>query len=502
LKVKGKQLSLGWSVLILLVALNSLFVYPIWAASSLESVSARLARWDIEQAWEQARTLLDQEPFNPELLELAAYVDFYRGDYAQALSRIREAVARGVQGENLQNLQVFVQRTYDIIRHYATFSNDHFELRLDEERDGILAGYLLNTLEKTYQQMGGQFGIFPRERIRVEVMPDIQSFYYVSGLVYGYRYLDALSHEYLHYLIVKLSTNKAPIWFHEGLAKFEEAKWRSPTSLYLGPLNETLLARAIQSGEFVGFKQMEPSLVKLETPEQVQLAYAEAASAIDFIVDRVGYSGLNAIMGAMAASDQPGSEEAIQKVMGLTMSEFEEAWKGFLELKGLRELEGMEVRGYKVRESQRDEQMLDSKEIRSIMARNWVKLGDMLRDKRRLNAAVIEYRKALRESPASVPILNKLSVTLLLLGKYEEAIEHLKQAEKIAPDHPTVHGNLGYAYLGLKRYPKAKESLNHSVAINPFDPRVHQGLARVYHGLGEIEEAEREEEIFRKLLSN
>jgi tetratricopeptide (TPR) repeat protein len=146
--------------------------------------------------------------------------------------------------------------------------------------------------------------------------------------------------------------------------------------------------------------------------------------------------------------------------------------------------------------------MLDSKEIRSIMARNWVKLGDMLRDKRRLNAAVIEYRKALRESPASVPILNKLSVTLLLLGKYEEAIEHLKQAEKIAPDHPTVHGNLGYAYLGLKRYPKAKESLNHSVAINPFDPRVHQGLARVYHGLGEIEEAEREEEIFRKLLSN
>ncbi len=527
--VKGKQRSLCWSVWILLAAFTVLLVYPVQAASDLEGITARLARWEVEQAWEDARPLLSQEPFNQELLELIAYVDFYRGDYAQALSRIREAMTRGAQGETLQGFQVFVQRTYDIISRYATYSSDHFELRLDEEADGILATYLLNTLEKTYEKMGNQFGVLPLERIRVEVMPDIQSFYYVSGLstrdievsgavgltqynkimllspralVYGYRYLDAVSHEYLHYIIIKLSTNKAPIWFHEGLAKFEEAKWRSSVSLYLGPLNQTLLARAMRLGEFVGFERMEPSLVKLETPEQVQLAYAEAASAIDFIVGRLGYPGLKAIMAAMAASDQPGVEAAIQKVMGLTMSEFQAAWKEFLALKGLRELEGIEVRTYRVRESQRDEQILDSKEIRSIMARNWVTLGDMLRDKGRLNAAVIEYRKALRESPESVPIMIKLSMTLLLLGKQEQAVLHLKQAEKITPDHPTIHSNLGYAYLRLERYLEAKEALSNSVAINPFDPSVHQGLAQAYRALGENVEGEKEEEIFRKLLSN
>lgn len=513
-------------VLILLAVFSVFSVHPLMADNSLESLKAGLGSWDVEQAWEQAKTLLDQEPMNPELLEFTAYVDFYRGDYARALSRIAEAMAKGAREEELRGFQIFVQQTSDIIRPYGTYSSEHFELKLDDKKDGILAGYLLETLEKTYDQMGAQYGIFPPGPIRVEVMPDSQSFYYVTGLskrdievsgavglakyhkimllsprtlVHGYRYLDAVSHEYLHYVIFKLSANKAPIWFHEGLAKFEEAKWRSATSLYLSPLNRTLLARAIGSGKFIGFDQMEPSLVKLETPDQVQLAYVEAASAIDFIIDRMGYSGLKKIMAAMSTYEEPGAWGAIEEVMGLSMSEFQAVWKKFLASRGLKEIEGLEVRSYKVRESQRDEQILDLKEIKSIMARNWVTLGDLLRARGRLNAAVIEYRKALGEAPASVPILNKLSMVLLRLGKYEQTIERLKQAEKVAPDHPSVHGNLGYAYLRLKKYQEASSALNHSVSINPFDPRVHQGLAQAYQALGRTEEAEREKEVFRSL---
>jgi tetratricopeptide (TPR) repeat protein len=525
-KLKTRTLSSWWSVLTLLLALSLLSGWPGWAASPLDDLKAKLARWEIEPAWDQAQQLLARKPLNPELLELAAYLAFYRGDYSQALTKARDALANGAKGKHLQNFQLFVQRTHDIVRQYRSYTSPHFELRLDENRDGILAGYLLDALEKTYQRMGRQFNSFPRERIRVEVMPGSQSFYYVSGLsrrdievsgavglakynkvmllspralVYGYRYLDAVSHEYLHYLIVKLSGNKAPIWFHEGLAKFEEAKWRSASSLYLSPLNQTLLARAVRTGEFIGFDKMEPSLVQLETPEQVQLAYAEAASAVEYIVDRAGYAGLRDIMTAMAASEEAGAGAAVKKVMGLSMAELQAGWKEYLTL---REIDGVGVRNYKVRKSARDEQKLDLNEIKSIMARNWVTLGDMLRAKRRLNAALIEYRKALKESPASVPILNKLSLALILLNKDEEAIKHLNRAEKIAPDHPTVHANLGYAYLRLKKYQPAKEALYQSLSINPFDPRVHQGLAQAYQELGQRDEAEKEMDIARKLLSH
>ncbi len=40
------------------------------------------------------------------------------------------------------------------------------------------------------------------------------------ALSFGYRWLDSLSHEYLHYAIVALSNNQAPIWLHEGMARF------------------------------------------------------------------------------------------------------------------------------------------------------------------------------------------------------------------------------------------------------------------------------------------
>ena len=52
----------------------------------------------------------------------------------------------------------------------------------------------------------------------------------------------------------------------------------------------------------IGFSNMEPSLVKLDTTYQVQLGYAEAASAIDFIMQRSGPKGLVRILHALQQS--------------------------------------------------------------------------------------------------------------------------------------------------------------------------------------------------------
>ena len=85
--------------------------------------------------------------------------------------------------------------------------------------------------------------------------------------------------------------------------------WRSGPS-YLSPLYQTLLARALADGRLIRFERMEPSLIKLETPEDVQLAYAQAASAIEFIIAKAGHDGLREIMRRMAASGTKGASEA------------------------------------------------------------------------------------------------------------------------------------------------------------------------------------------------
>ncbi len=223
------------------------------------------------------------------------------------------------------------------------------------------------------------------------------------ALSFGYRWLDSLSHEYLHYAIVGLTNNQAPIWLHEGMARFYETRWRKPAPAkdaaedYLTPANQTLLVQALEKNQFVGFKKMEPSLIHLETPEQVQLAYAEAASAVDFINQSKGKSGMRELMATL--NDKP-TPEAIEKVYGMSFDAFETKWKGFLKGKGLKEIEGSRVRRLKVKKDQReDEEVVELREIQSAVARNRTHLADQLLGRGRTEAAANEYQRALQVSP-------------------------------------------------------------------------------------------------------
>jgi len=168
--------------------------------------------------------------------------------------------------------------------HTTGTKTPHFVILFDEKQDGILLSYLTGALEKTFQVMADQYGFRPKEKVRVELFPDARAFYLAStlsvrdievtgavgltkfnklqflsprALVYGYRWLDAISHEYMHYLIVKLTANKAPIWFHEGLAKYEETRWRNGPS-YLSPLYQSLLAEAQAKGSSSASRRWNP----------------------------------------------------------------------------------------------------------------------------------------------------------------------------------------------------------------------------------------------------
>lgn len=491
----------------------------------ISSLSSKLESWDVEMAWQEVKELLPKEPPNPELLELASHIAFHRGDYQEAQRLIKSAIEFGGEEEKRKGFALFVEETIGVVAPFKRYESLHFIISLDEKQDEILIGYLLDSLEKTYQLMARQYGFQPREKIRIEIFPDTKAFYYAStlsardievtgavgiaqfnklmllspkSLVYGYRWLDAISHEYMHYLIMKLTSNKAPIWFHEGLAKYEETHWRSGPS-YLSMLYQTLLARALVEKRLIGFEQMEPSLVKLETPEDVQLAYAQAASAIEFILTKVGHEGMKEIMRRMATSSHRGAKDPIKDVLELSFSEFESTWKEFLVLRGFKEAEGIQVRRYKIKEGKADEERLDMGEIKSLVARNRAHLGDLLRERGRMDAAVLEYRRALADARNSVPIINRLSEVLILQGRNEEALDLLYRSKDISPDHPTPYTNMGQIYLKLKDFHKAKEAFQESIQINPFNPEAHRGLAIVYETLGEKENALREMEMAKKL---
>src|ERR1051325_7388860 len=273
-----------------------------------------LDAWRIAQAEEVAAKALKEDPKSPAALDFDARVKFYQGRYADALTVLDRALAIESSNQRRQALKLFTQLTLDVHKSLKRFESAHFILFVDDKRDGILVPHALETLEKSYEAIGAELGFYPKEKVRVEIAPDATSFNAIStlslrdieetgavgickfnklmiisprALSFGYRWLDSVSHEYVHYAIVGLTNNQAPIWLHEGMARFYETRWRKAAPPkdaaedYLTPANQTLLVQALAKNHFVGFKNMEPSLIHLETPEQVQLAYAEAASAGD-----------------------------------------------------------------------------------------------------------------------------------------------------------------------------------------------------------------------------
>jgi len=201
----------------------------------------------------------------------------------------------------------------------------------------------------------------------------------------------------------------------------------------------------------------------------------------------------------MAASSEKGAGDAIQAVLGLTFADFEARWKEYLLSRRFREIEGVAVRRYKIREGMADDERIELREIKSMVARNRAHLGDLLRERGRMEAAVLEYRRALADAQDAVPILNRLCEALIQLGRFEEALEALQRAQALAPDHPVTYANMGSLYLHLKQPKKAEEALQNAVQINPFNPDVHRDLATAYELLGDTEAARKEKAILSTL---
>ncbi len=485
-------------------------------------------RWKGEAARIWLEDRLKAEPENPKWRFLMSQALFYLGRYTEALDTL-DALIEDVPHPQFHSFRGFIAATIKGTETLTLIESEHFRIFIDTERDAALVPYIRDVLEQSYQRLGKHFGLFPQEKVLVEVFPTTGTFYPASSLsardievsgaigickfnkimllsprnlARGYRWTDAISHEYLHYLIVHLSANEAPIWLHEGIAKYFEDAWRLPQSSWLSRRTESLLAHALANDSFVGFKNMEPSLVKLETTYQVQLGYAEAASAIDFIIHSAGSQGLTRILQDLSEAHGDGATGAIARVMGYEFERFENEWRQFLQAKQLREHEGIRLPRFTLKEGDEIPAEDLREEIESTTARMHTRLGDRLRQRGRDRAASREYNRALDKDPYSPYLLNKLAGALMSQQRWEPAQQYLERARMLAPDYVTTYTNLGRLHVARQSYEEARDALWEAVQINPFDPLMHQYLAESYRQLGMDDRAEQEQQLVERLQGN
>lgn len=498
----------------------------------LQEAEADIKEWKISEASEKADKALELAGEGEEKHDayyLKAVVEFYKGNYGEA-QKYAEKTLNAVRSGEKKEEDGFM----DFIKHVAQkkpdfkeVKSEHFTIRYAHPKDYIIAEYGKEVLEKSRYEIGLDLEEYPDDPVIVEIYPDLESFTIAStlppenvektGVVgickfnrvmilsprvlpRGYTWSDTLAHEYTHYLIFLKSENTVPVWLHEGIAKFEETRWREKKRNVFSPFYETILADALAKNDLVPIEKMHPSLALLDSAREAQLAFAQAATSISYIVDKWGNGGLVDLLEAMKAEDD--YKAALTDVTGLDFDTYYRSWKNYLKGKHLTEkIPGMKVKGIRI--SNKDGETGDGSEdlvdIDNGKARGHTRLGDLLKTRGRLRSASYEYEKALGFDPGSPLISTRLASVLNGSGETDRALGILDPLTEIYPENMDIYLVLGRIYLEKENMQKAEESYKTAISINPFDPEIHTALVLIYEKSGRKDEAEREKKILNIL---
>lgn len=476
-------------------------------------------QWRFEEAEAATQELLKRHPNSGDVHFLNARVEFYQGNYEKAW-KILETVDD--QYHTVKEFKTLVKNTHEATSVFVTQESEHFIFRYVDGPDQVLIPYATEALEKSYQVLGKVLGYFPKNKVLVEIYPDRIPFARISpltlkdimtsgtvalckynrimmispaSLVRGYNWLDTLSHEYTHYLLSSKSRNNAPLWLHEGIAKFLETRWRDGTD-HLTPIMETILANGLANDYMVALEDMMPSLAKLKSAEDVQLAYAEVATMVDYMV-RQNDDSILARLAAELAQGTP-FEVALETLIGKSLSQFQADWKAYLAGRRLKTIPGLTVLKFRFKnpKSQGEKEAAQEaalQEAGNRRAHDLTRLGDILKSRHYIQAAIIEYQKAMEESKMLSPVLyNKLAGIYLLNKDYAKAENLLRTSLNYYPMFPTTLTHLGELFYMKKDYAAAEKFFQKAVRINPFNPFVHTRLINIYAALGQTRKKEQQ----------
>jgi tetratricopeptide (TPR) repeat protein len=484
-----------------------------------------LADEEVEEAGAILEGPLAATPDDPGLQLAAGVLRLHQQRYGEAVELLEAAERQrpGIGGDYLE----LARKSREVTRGYLRFEGEHFTVSYPKGKEEVLVPYLLEALEAQRAALAKDLGRVPPGKVTVELLEGTRALARVStlteqeiktsgtiaickfnklmmvspkALLRGYDWLDTAAHEYVHYVVSRRTNNHAPIWLHEGLAKWEETRWRGPAGEALSPFSAALLRDAARRGKLISFAEMHPSMAKLPSQEAAALAFAEVAVAVEYLHRRGGDALLNRILDLVAGG--AGAEEAVARALSVPFESFLADWRRYLAARPLPEGGETELRRMRFAgDPKHGGTHSEWAEIPDEPARGHARLGEIFRERGRWEAARTEYGKAVKRVGARHPVLaDKFALASMMAGRDAEAEAALSEALARHPGYAALNVHLGRLYLKRREWPRAREALLRANRTDPFDPEIHAGLFRAYEALGDGASASRERR-FAEILS-
>ncbi|MCX4245940.1 peptidase MA family metallohydrolase [Paraliomyxa miuraensis] len=512
----GRRLARGLMLgLVLLSALPGPQAEAGGGDPHLEAAETALASWDLDAA----QASIDAADVGPTRDVKQGVLYVFAGRYAEAEALLAAALASGELGEGssedeeAHHYLALARGSQRALEGSVTVTSPdgYVEAVFVDPKDALLAPYLFDAMASAREALGADLGVLPTHPVRFELLDDPLKLAMLTPLstenirttgtvgvtkyrrimmitprvmVYGYGWIDTAVHEYVHYLLTMRTSNQAPVWLQEGLAKLLETRWRLRKPPPLPPGVAYHLHQAIVRDDLVTLEEMYPSVAMLPSQERAALAYAEVETMLGMLLEQRGRAGLETLLDRVAMGDD--AKTALATAWGDDFDAFMEEWKATTRRKTTKAKEGP-LRGPEFKDGEdgeaADEPLGDVfSHLGGGKARQHARLGGLLQGRGHHEAAAMQYEKArdadrrARQDPVLSRRLGKLYVEL---ERWEEAVPLLQIAGQAEPEDANLAAALGRALLRSGDTAGAAEALGRAVRNNPFIPSIHCDLAEI-----------------------
>jgi tetratricopeptide (TPR) repeat protein len=441
---------------------------------------------------------------------LRAQVAFAHGEFADAEKLLTAAAAGRPPEDPLVKMLPLYHSTVEATEGFVTARKGDVEIRYLPGTDLVLLDEAFEALQAAHDRVGPLLGGAPPGGIRMEIYPTAERFTKASGLPAeavettgvvalskwtrllvtspralgrGYAWKDTIAHEYIHYIVAYRTRDQAPVWLQEGIARSHEALWHADEPPPLQPFQQSLLADALANDTLVPLARMHPSMAFLDSADQAALAFAQVSTMMEELRAVAGKDAVSRVLDLVR-----GGTDALQATAdvgaGGDTDAFMAGWRKRLE--GLHLVQRKLAAMPTVLGHSEDDFGIDPVLAKRRDLAGHVRLGDLLRDGNRGDAALVEYAKAIPDGePASPTLSARMADTLVRLKRTDEAVVILRASVTDYPEYATSRKMLGGILQSQGHTREALAEYRASADINPFDPEVQAALADLYAGAGD-----------------
>jgi hypothetical protein len=239
-------------------------------------------------------------------------------------------------------------------------------IRFQDESDRPLAPFLVEVAVASREALARDLKVELPRPLRIELVRDLFTLAAMTGLPEsaaqktgtvavakwgrvtmitpravprGYPWADTLAHEMAHLAQTQASTDRAPLWLQEGVAKRQETRWRESRSLDDFPPVDSVAAVGLDKGLGRPIDKLGASIALLPSAEQAMVAFAEVSSFVRFWVKSTGEPALPELLvhlGSPVESfivdgmQKDPVDEAMKGVTGASLSDWNARWLAYL----------------------------------------------------------------------------------------------------------------------------------------------------------------------------